>query len=163
VSRYKYFYFNASSEATDAKSCDLVNSTGVPPYPLIQLPAVYCSPKKKKLKIKYIHGSKFQNVHQTCSTWEWAITWWNTAARTCPVLDSSSFAPVLTIPRRTCLHSASSVHAVRISCCVIAMMAFRKPLFINKLYHIYVCSTNITLCTAFSDQPRGLVVGVSDY
>jgi hypothetical protein len=34
----------------------------------------------------------------------------------CPVLDSSSFASVLTLPRRTCLNSASSVLAVRSNC-----------------------------------------------
>jgi hypothetical protein len=69
-----------------------------------------------------------------------------------PVLDSSSFAPVLTLPLRTCLHSTSSVLTAGISCCiitvfvfririnclVIAVFVFRKPLFINKLYHIYV-------------------------
>jgi hypothetical protein len=61
---------------------------------------------------------------------EQAVTLWNLAAKTRPVLDSSFFAPVLTLPRRTCLHSASSVHAVRISW-VIAMFVFRKSLFIN--------------------------------
>jgi hypothetical protein len=25
---------------------------------------------------------------------EWAVTWWNPAVRTCPVLDSSSFVPI---------------------------------------------------------------------
>jgi hypothetical protein len=55
-----------------------------------------------------------------------------------PVLDSSSFAPVLVLPCRTCLHSASSVLAVRTSCRIIAVSVFRKPLFTNKLYHIYV-------------------------
>jgi hypothetical protein len=48
-----------------------------------------------------------------------------------PVLDSSTFVPVTTLPRRTCHHSASSVLTVRISCRVIALFVFRKPLFIN--------------------------------
>jgi hypothetical protein len=62
---------------------------------------------------------------------ERAVTRWNTAVQTRPVLDSSSFAPVLTLPRRTCQHSASSVLAVHISYHVIALFVFRKPLFIN--------------------------------
>jgi hypothetical protein len=66
-----------------------------------------------------------------------------------PVPDSSSFAPVLTLPCRTCLHSASCVLAVQISCCVMAVFVFRKHLFINKLYRIYVCYTNIMLYIAF--------------
>jgi hypothetical protein len=66
-----------------------------------------------------------------------------------PVLDSSSFAPILKLPRRTCLHSASSVLAVRISWRVIEVFVFRKPLFIPKLYHIYVCYTNIMLYNMF--------------
>jgi hypothetical protein len=62
---------------------------------------------------------------------ERAVTWWNPAAQMRQVLDSSSFAPLLTIPRRTCLHSASSVLGVHISCRVIAVFVFRKSLFIN--------------------------------
>jgi hypothetical protein len=65
------------------------------------------------------------------------------------VLDSSSFARVLTLPCRNCLHSPSNVTAVRFSCCDIVLYAYRKPLFINKLYNTYVCNTNITLCIAF--------------
>jgi hypothetical protein len=52
-------------------------------------------------------------------------------AQTCPVLDSSSFVPILTLPHRTSLNSTSRVLAVRISCCVIALFVFIKPLFIN--------------------------------
>jgi len=68
---------------------------------------------------------KFQNAHQA----ERAVTWWNPAAQTNPVLDSSSFVAVPTLPRRTCLHSASSVLAVRISFRVFAVFVFGKPLF----------------------------------
>jgi hypothetical protein len=60
-----------------------------------------------------------------------AVTWWNPVAQTRPVLDSSSFAPVLTHPSRTYLHSASSVLAGNIGCRVMALFVFRKPLFIN--------------------------------
>jgi hypothetical protein len=49
-----------------------------------------------------------------------------------PVHDSSSFAPILMLPHRTCLHSGCSVLAVCISCRVIAVFVFRKPLFINQ-------------------------------
>jgi hypothetical protein len=65
--------------------------------------------KKGKLKKYTIH--KFQNTR--------------------PVLDSSSLVPVLTLPGRTYLHSSSSLLAVRISCHVIAVFVFRKPVFIN--------------------------------
>jgi hypothetical protein len=66
-----------------------------------------------------------------------------------PVLDSSSFAPVIMLPFRTCLHSATSVLAVRISCRVIAVFVFRKHLFTNKVYRVYVFYVNTTLYTAF--------------
>jgi hypothetical protein len=49
---------------------------------------------------------------------ERAVTWWNPAVQMRPLIDSSSFTPVLTLHRRTCLHSASSVLTVRISFCV---------------------------------------------
>jgi hypothetical protein len=48
-----------------------------------------------------------------------------------PVLDSSSTSPILMLPCRTCLHSASSVLAVCVSCHYIAVFVFRKPLFIH--------------------------------
>jgi hypothetical protein len=40
-------------------------------------------------------------------------------------------SPYPHFPHRPCLHSASSVLAVRISCCVTAVFVFRRPLFIN--------------------------------
>jgi hypothetical protein len=67
---------------------------------------------------------------------ERAVTWLNPTAQPRPVHDSSSFAPVLTLSHTTCLHSTSSVPAVRFSSPVIAVFVFRKPLFINKLYRI---------------------------
>jgi hypothetical protein len=54
-------------------------------------------------------------------------------AQTCTVLDSSSFAPVLKLPRKTFLQSAYRILDVHISRRVIAVFVFRKPLFINKL------------------------------
>jgi hypothetical protein len=66
-----------------------------------------------------------------CAKRELAVTWWNPAAQTRPVLDSSSFLLIPTLLRRTCLHSPSSVLAVNICCRVIALFVFRKPLFIN--------------------------------
>jgi hypothetical protein len=67
---------------------------------------------------------------------ECAILWWNPAAQMRPVFASSSFAPMLMLPYRTCLHSASSVLAVHISCRNIAVFVFRKPLF-NNLTLLY--------------------------
>jgi hypothetical protein len=83
-----------------------------------------------------------------CAKQDRAITWLNPAAQTHPLLDSSCFVPIPTLPRKPCLHSASSVLAVPISCCVITVFVFRKPLFINYTlpylcllhrYHI-ICS-----------------------
>jgi hypothetical protein len=85
---------------------------------------------------------------------EQGVTWWNPAYQTLPVLDLSFFVPVLTLPHRNCLHSACNVLAVHISYHVIAVFVFRKPLFVNKLYRICVCYTNITLYIAF-DIIRG--------
>jgi hypothetical protein len=59
---------------------------------------------------------------------ERTVTWWNPASQTWPVLDSSSFAPALTLPRRTCHHSATRVLGIHISCRVIGVFMFRKPL-----------------------------------
>jgi hypothetical protein len=53
---------------------------------------------------------------------------------------------VLTLSCRTSLHSASSNWLI---CCGIAVFVFKKPLFINKLYRVYVCYTNIMLYIAF--------------
>jgi hypothetical protein len=52
---------------------------------------------------------------KTPTMWERAVTWWNPAAQKHTVLDSSSFAPILTLPHRTCLHSASSILAVTLN------------------------------------------------
>jgi hypothetical protein len=102
--------------------------------------AVLLPPGVNPIAVKYIyHIISFK----TCTKWERAITRWNPAAQMCPVLDSSSFATILMLPHRTCPHSASSILAVRISCHVIAVFVFRKPLFINTLYCIYVCYMNI--------------------
>jgi hypothetical protein len=109
------------------------------------LSAVYRVPKKK---FENWRNKRFISF-KTPAKQERAVTWWNPAAQPRPVLDASSFAPVPTLPRRTYLHSASSVLAVHISCRVIAVFVFRKPLFINYLYRIYVCYTNITLYIAF--------------
>jgi hypothetical protein len=65
-------------------------------------------------------------------------------AQTCPVLDLSSFAPALKLPRKTFLQFAYRILNVHVSGRVIAVFVFRKPLFINKLYLIYVRYTTIT-------------------
>ena len=80
---------------------------------------------KKNWKIKEINCSSFK----TCAKGQRAITWWNPAAQMHPVLDSSSFVPAPTLSRRTCLHSASSILTVHISCHGIAVFVFRNPLF----------------------------------
>jgi hypothetical protein len=74
-----------------------------------------------------------------------AITWWNPAVQTRPVLDSSSFAPALALPRRTCLRSASRFLAVRIFAALSQCLFSENPSLSIKLYCIYVCYTNVTL------------------
>jgi hypothetical protein len=87
--------------------------------------AVYCGPKEIwKWNKRFI-------TFKTRAKRERAVSWWNPAAPVCPVLDSSSFAPIHTLPRGTCLRSASSVLAVHIICYDITVFVFRKPLFIN--------------------------------
>jgi len=46
-----------------------------------------------------------------------------------PSRDLSSFVPYTHASPQTCHHSASSVLFVRISCCFIAVVVFRKPIF----------------------------------
>jgi len=86
------------------------------------LSAVYHS-LKKNLKNR---RNKWFISFKMGTKWEQAITWWNPAAQTQPVLDSSSIVPIPTFPLQTCHHSASSVLTVRISCRVIAVFVFRK-------------------------------------
>jgi hypothetical protein len=87
-------------------------------------------PRSEK-KLENYRNKRFIGF-KTCDKREWAVTWWNPAAQTCPVLDLSYLGPpVLVLPHRTCLHSASSVLTVHISCCDITVFVFRKPLFIN--------------------------------
>jgi hypothetical protein len=71
--------------------------------------------------------------------WEQAVTWWNPAAQTCPVLNPSSFTPAPVLPCRTCLHSASSILSVHISCHIITAFVFRKPRVCIYIY-IYIHS-----------------------
>jgi hypothetical protein len=86
-------------------------------------------PDKKILKLKKWIVVTFK----MCQTW----TGHNMVKSSSPALDSYSFVPMPTLPYRTCLPSASSVLAVRISCCIITLFIFRKPLSI-ELYCIYV-------------------------
>jgi hypothetical protein len=69
---------------------------------------------------------------------ERAETWCNTAAQTRPVLDLSSFVPLPTLPRRTCLQSASSFRAACIGCRVIAVLCSGSPYLLIKLYPLSI-------------------------
>jgi hypothetical protein len=62
-------------------------------------------------------------------------------------------SPILMLPRRTFRHSASNVLGFHISCRIIAVFVFRKPLFMNKLYRIYVCYKNIRLQDSYIPRP----------
>jgi hypothetical protein len=81
----------------------------------------------------------------------------------CPVLDSPSFAPILMLPHRTWIHSASGILAVCISCRNIAVFVFRKALSI-KLYHIYICYMNIVMYSVwYSLWFHITIVGLGTY
>jgi hypothetical protein len=71
--------------------------TGRPPYPQIQLSAVYRGLKKvwKNQRNKQFISFK------TRAKRERAITWCNPAAQMCPALDSSSFVPVAHFPAKS--------------------------------------------------------------
>jgi hypothetical protein len=102
----------------------------VQPCPRIHWLSIRGSQHPEK-KLKENWRNKLFLSLKTRAKRERTVTWWNPAAQKRPVLNSSSFARVLTLPSRTCLHSAFSVLAVRISCRVIALFVFRKLLFIN--------------------------------
>jgi hypothetical protein len=135
------------------------NNHIVPPYSLVEYPR-FNATRKTILKLKnksfvrfkpHANRERDRNVMKSSSP-------------NAPVLHSSFFASVLTLPRRTCHHSASNFLAVRISCRDIAVFVFRRPLLINKLYLIFVCYTNITLYS-FRYYPRFYVttVGLGTY
>jgi hypothetical protein len=100
--------------------CDTV----VPPYPLIHYPRFTMARKQNYINKRFIS-------FKTRAKRERVVTWLNPAAHMRPILDSSSFVPALTLHHRTCLQSASSVLTVHISCGIITVFVFRKPLFIN--------------------------------
>jgi hypothetical protein len=112
----------------------------------------------QNLKIKKINGSCFK----TRAKRERAVAWWNPAAKTCPVLDSSSFAPVPTLPHRTFLQSAATILAVHISPHVIALFVFGKPLLINwtvphlSLLHKCQVIHSVRYCLRFHVTSVGL-------
>jgi hypothetical protein len=80
------------------------NNTVVIPISMIQNPRFQLPLALKKLK--NWRNERFVSF-KTVAKRERAVTWWNPSAQTCPVLDSFSFVPVLTLPHRTCLHSVS--------------------------------------------------------
>jgi hypothetical protein len=102
---------------------------------------------------------------KTRATRERTVTWWNPAAQTRPGLDSYSLAPVITLPHRTGLNSASSVLAVRISCRIIAVVVFRKPLIINyTLSYLYMLREyNIIYSVRYYPRFHVTAVGLGTY
>jgi hypothetical protein len=123
-------------------------------------PASAVNRGSKKLKNKEINGSlKFK----TRSKRERAVTWWNPAAQTRPVLDSPSFVPSPTLPRITCLDSSSSVLAVRISCRVIAVFVFRKPLFFNQTLPYLCLLHEYHVVYSVRYYPRSHITAVGTY
>jgi hypothetical protein len=109
--------------------------------------AVYRDPKKN-WKSKKHTVQKFQNVRQT-------RTGRNVVKSSSPIALSSwlIFDPVLTLPRRTCHHSASSVLAVRIRYRVIAVgvCVCVQITFIYQLnFTVFMFVTRISRYTVYS-------------
>jgi hypothetical protein len=77
---------------------------------------------------------------------ECAVTWWNSAAQMCLLLDSSHFVPILVLPRSLLLAFLLFALVAALSQCLCS----QSPYLSIKLYSIYVCYMNITLCIAFS-------------
>jgi hypothetical protein len=122
--------------------------TVVPLYSLIQylwfqLFAVYRSLKKIKKNQETVH--KFKNVRHARTVRNMV----NPAAQMRPVLLSSSFAPIPMLPRRTCLHSASSILSVHIIAGSLQCLCSESPNLSIKFYHIYICYTNVMLYIVF--------------
>jgi hypothetical protein len=93
---------------------------------------------------------------------ERTVTWWSPAAQMRPVLDSSSFVPVPMLPRRTCHHSDNSILDVRISCRVIGIFVFRKPLFIKETlpYSCMLHDYHVMYRVRYNQQFHVTAVGV---
>jgi hypothetical protein len=70
--------------------------------------------------------------------WEWAITWWNPAAQMRPVLDSSSFAPVLILPAELASTLLPAFSLFTLIATLSQCLCSESPYLSIKLYHIYV-------------------------
>jgi hypothetical protein len=115
-------------------------NTGVSPYSLIQhlpppLPGGGEVKFKKKLSVSF----------KTPAKRERAVTWWKPVAQTRPVLDSSSFAPVITLPRTTCSILLLAFSFFALVAALSQCLYSETPYLSTKLYRINVYYTNITL------------------
>jgi hypothetical protein len=141
---FKYFKNTFRFQKLIAKLCSIFHFiyTVMPPYPLIQ----YLRFTTAQKKIENWINQQFMCFKMRIK-WEWTITWWNPAAQTCPVLDSSSFAPILTLPLAFFLLLAFSLFALvaAITQCLCSECHYLSI----KLYCIYDFYTNIMLCIAF--------------
>jgi hypothetical protein len=124
-------------------------NTILPPYPVIR------SLPQPEQKMGNYRNKRFISF-KTHAKWEQAIAWWNPAAQMYPVLDSSSFVPVPMLKCHDPLLSYTweKVHRACTMYCTghaisSLMLVMSVPNLSNKLYRIYVCYTDITLCIAF--------------
>ena len=74
-------------------------NTGGPPLPRIQYSRFTAAPEKRKGRKKKKRNKQFTSL-KTRTKLERDVTLWNPAAQTRPVLDSPSFVPVPTLPRK---------------------------------------------------------------
>jgi hypothetical protein len=126
----------ADYQIPDAQSCPLIHCFSIRGWSRLEQ-------KLENLNKQTVR--KFQNARQ-------ARTGRNMVKSSSPNPPSTwiiCLYPRTHASRRMCLLSASSFFPVRISCRVITVFVFRKPLFINKFYRIYVFYTNITLYIVF--------------
>jgi hypothetical protein len=112
-------------------------------YPQFQLSAVHHD-QKKSGKIEEIIDISFK----TRAEQEQAVTWWNPAAQTYPVLGSPSFDPI-------CFHTElASILLLAFSLFALVAtlsqcLCSESPYLLITLYCIYVCYTNTMFYIAF--------------
>jgi len=87
---YYYYYYNCCWLFYCVYVVCVVIKDGLP------VSAVYRGPKKK---LENYRNKRFVSF-KTGPKREWALTWWNPAAQTRPVLGSSPSVPVHTLPRK---------------------------------------------------------------
>jgi hypothetical protein len=125
-----------------------LDSTVIPPYSLVHYPRFTAAwIRIWKLKKRFIS-------FKTRPKRERAVTWWNPAAQTRPVFNSSSFAPRPPYSRFPAELASILLVPFLLFPLVVALshcLCSESHYLSIKRYRIYVCYTNITLYIAFGN------------